>query len=34
MRIEELEELIRKEMDNKVVFESLLFQFEHKVGDL
>lgn len=34
MRIEELEELVREEMENKVVFEELLFQFEHKVGDL
>ncbi len=34
MKIEELEELVRKEMENKVEFESLLFQFEQKVGDL
>ncbi len=34
MRVEELEELVRREMENKVVFEEMLYQFEQKVGDL
>ncbi len=34
MRVEELEELLRREMENKVVFEEMLYQFEQKVGDL